>query len=101
MIDNQFYPTPPHLVEIAWGKFKTRNVTALLEPSAGRANLLERSRGHNNHAVNITDCIESMADNIAVLKQKNFRVVDTDFLNFRTSKLYSHIIMNPPFANGV
>ena len=101
MIDHQFYPTPPHLVEKAWNKFTESHVTALLEPSAGKAALIDKPRGYYMNSSSTTDCIEAMADNIAVLKQKGLRVVDTDFLSFTTSKLYSHIILNPPFAGGV
>lgn len=101
MIDHQFYPTPPHLVEKAWNKFTESHVTALLEPSAGKGALIDKPRGYYMNSSSTTDCIEAMGDNIAVLKQKGLRVVDTDFLSFTTSKLYSHVILNPPFANGI
>lgn len=98
MIDHQFYPTPPELAQQAWNKFDSHNVTALLEPSAGRGDLIEYAGRHYHHRI---DCIEAMADNIAILKSKNLTVIDTDFLTFQTSKIYSHLFLNPPFNQGV
>lgn len=37
---NQFYPTPSQLAYLARNKFKSKNIVRILEPSAGRANLL-------------------------------------------------------------
>ncbi len=99
MIDHQFYPTPPDLAQKAWKMFNEHAVTALLEGSAGRGDLITNS-GASRYKGRC-DCIESMGDNIAVLKQQSFRVIDTDFLTFSTSKVYSHILINPPFQSGV
>jgi len=75
--------------------FNEHAVTALLEGSAGRGDLITNS-GASRYKGRC-DCIESMGDNIAVLKQQSFRVIDTDFLPFSTSKVYSHILINPPY----
>jgi len=103
MIDHQFYPTPLSLAEKAWSLFTNKSVRHLLEPSAGRADLLEVCRFDNyskNYRYNI-DCIEAMPDNIAVLKSKGLKVVDTDFLSFSTKKLYDRVFLNPPYSNGI
>lgn len=99
MIDYQFYPTPPELAERAWNLFKNREFTGILEPSAGHGDLIFGCRAQYHKE--IVDCIELAPENIAVLRSKGLRVVDTDFLSFETSKRYSHCIMNSPFANGV
>lgn len=104
MIDHQFYPTPEELAVKAWSLFKNKNVRYILEPSAGRADLLEPCKSRHSFSSSYSydiDCIESMPDNIAVLKSKGLRVIDTDFLSFQTNKLYDRIILNPPFNQGV
>jgi predicted RNA methylase len=98
MIDNQFYPTPPALAEKAWKLFTNRNYQSLLEPSAGRGDLIDHRKGRLPYHV---DCIESDADNIAILKEKGYRVIDTDFLTFDTRKNYDRVLLNPPFNRGV
>jgi hypothetical protein len=74
----------------------------MLESSAGRGDLLEpfNSYGHN-HSKNYTDCIEIDLDNQAVLRSKGYNVIDADFLQFNGAAMYSHVLMNPPFSNGV
>jgi len=94
----QFYPTPEGLAKKAWSKFSNSRVKALLDPSAGRADLTELSSA--SRYSNVTDCVEIDPNNIAILKAKGHRVVGMDFLTFSTRKHYSHIIMNPPFAYG-
>lgn len=46
------------------------------------------------------DCVEINQNLKYILEGKNYRVVDSDFLNFTTEKKYDLIIMNPPFSNG-
>ena len=40
-MDNQFYPTPVSLGVKAFNKFKNRRITRLLEPQAGRGDLVD------------------------------------------------------------
>lgn len=102
-MDNQFYPTPASLAIKAFNKFKSRNITRLLEPQAGRGDLVDvvheiASGRHNKIEV---DCCEIDFNNQAILRQKKYRIVGHDFLSYRGACLYSHIFMNPPFATGV
>ncbi len=96
MINKQFYPTPNALANRMWEKIKG-TPQWLLEPSAGRANLLEN---YSNKYRNV-DCLELDLDNAAILRSKGLSVVGHDFLSFTTPKQYSHILMNPPFRTGV
>jgi len=95
VINKQFYPTPSLLTAKVWEKVDGYP-DWLLEPSAGRGNLLE---GYERKYRNC-DVIELDLDNASILRAKSFKVVGNDFLNFRTSKQYTHIIMNPPFSKG-
>ena len=101
MIDNQFYPTPAGLAIKAWSKFKNRDIVRLLEPSAGRGDLLESVQQKHHLPHSIVDCIEIDSQNCAILKDAGFNIIDHDFLSFQGQALYSHILMNPVFRNGV
>lgn len=100
-IDLQFFPTPRSLAEKAWTKFKNRDFVRVLEPSAGAGDLADAcpsSYHRGRHA--IVDCIEIDPMKHPILREKGFSVVGNDFLRFEGAAHYSHIIMNPPFAQG-
>lgn len=102
-MDNlQFYPTPPDLARRVWKKFKS-DFVRILEPSAGNGDLL------HNHTFGYEwerrgapgiDCCEIDVSRHATLRANNFNVVGLDFLQYGSGAHYSHIIMNPPFADG-
>lgn len=101
-INNQFYPTPPGLANRMFEKFNVsprNNGSSLLDPEGGRGDLL--SALHNDHLQYYdVDAVEIDFNNQAILRDKNINVVGHDFLQFEGKKHYTHIIMNPPFANG-
>lgn len=102
MEDFQFYPTPPDLARRAWRKFKNTSFTRVLEPSAGTGDL---ATGHPNHAdhwrreIPIDVCELDMGKH-PILRGKRLNVVGSDFLKMTSGALYSHIVLNPPFAEG-
>ena len=105
--DNQsgFYPTPKELVEKLLEGIHWYEIQSVLEPSAGKGDLLEtvrkpRGRDWNRHEINDIDCVEIDPNLRAILKDKGFRVVHDDFLTYNTYKRYDLIIMNPPFYEG-
>lgn len=102
-MDNQFYPTPVSLSIKAFNKFKNRNITRLLEPSAGRGDLVDvvHELASGRYSKVDVDCVEVDFNNQAILREKKYRIVGHDFLSYRGACLYSHIMMNPPFASGV
>lgn len=102
-MDNQFYPTPFSLGIKAFNKFKSRNITRLLEPQAGRGDLVDvvHELASGRHSKIEVDCCEIDFNNQAILRQKKYRIVGHDFLSYRGACLYSHILMNPPFVTGV
>lgn len=117
MFNKDFYPTPPDLCEKLCQGIKWNEIGAVLEPSAGKGDLVayiinERA----NHQIMIEgnwyrtngkaqpediDCIEIEPELQYILKGKGYRVIDRDFLQFKSFKIYDLIIMNPPFSNGV
>ncbi|MFA6199144.1 MAG: DUF4942 domain-containing protein [Bacteroidales bacterium] len=101
MIDNQFYPTPVTLAFKAFNLFQNKNIVRLLEPSAGRGDLLQPVLNSvYKHSKNI-DCIEIDLENQSILRGKDLNVIDGDFLQSDIVGMYSHILMNPPFNKGV
>lgn len=127
--NSEFYPTPPSLVEkmitgIDWRKIKT-----VLEPSAGKGDILrEVAKETTQHIGRYlsgldVDCIEIDPNLRAVLKYNfskerqnqydrwedeeyleffadGIHIVHDDFFTYTPFKQYDLIIMNPPFSNG-
>lgn len=101
-MDVQFYPTPPALARRAWKKFKT-HFTRILEPSAGNGDLLlnhpfESIWGRQGGPA--IDCCEIDIAKHGALRGHGFNVVGIDFLQYASGSHYSHILLNPPFADG-
>ena len=46
------------------------------------------------------DCIEADSNLCAILRSKEYRVYNDDFLAWDDDKHYDLIVMNPPFSNG-
>jgi len=108
MFENKdFYPTPVELIEKMLDGIELYRVHSILEPSAGKGDIvkfLETKNGSTDqHYRSIKfdiDCIEKDPNLRSILKGKEFRVVHDDFLTYDTMKEYDLIIMNPPFSNG-
>jgi len=106
--DQQFYPTPSDVAGKLLSGVDWRFVEAILEPSAGRGDLIEyaikrnrNSRGsYSRDDLRDIDCIEIDPNLRALLNGKGFRVVHDDFLDYHTRKRYDLILMNPPFVEG-
>ena len=98
-MEYQFYPTPLWLAKKVRKKF-TLPITRLLEPSAGKGDLLRNEDGFWIGKSRV-DVIEIDPDNQATLRGYGFKVVGHDFLDFKGGAMYSHVILNPPFQYGV
>ena len=105
--DWQGYPTPARLADRAWSKFANGDVERLLDACAGAGALAdawarrsERTyRGGRDESFPV-DVIEIDARHHPALREKHYNVVGFDFLQFEGGAIYSHVIMNPPFAHG-
>lgn len=88
------------MAEKAWAKFKNREFTKVLEPSAGDGALLDPR--YKNHRIYLRDCdvVEIDISKHPLLREKGFNVIGLDFMKLEAGSLYSHIVMNPPFAQG-
>lgn len=101
--NNDFYPTPAHLAKKMLDKVNFKEVTTILEPSAGKGDLIEmvkqKEGGFYGYKFDI-DAIEKDANLRHILNGKEYRTVHDDFLTYETFKQYDLIIMNPPFSDG-
>lgn len=102
-MDMQAYYSPRSLAKKAWAKFKNKNVVRLLEPSTGEGHLLApylNNRSHWEKSAPV-DCVEIDITKHPLLRDKGLNVVGVDFMEFVGASIYSHIILNPPFVDGV
>lgn len=107
--DNKdFYPTPEGLAEKMLEGVDFNMVQTVLEPSAGKGDLVESINSiferktysrWGSRSLDM-DCIELQPELQMILKGKGYRVVHNDFLTYSTYKQYDLIISNPPFSQG-
>ena len=101
-----FYPTPRTLAEKMLAKVDFTRVASVLEPSAGKGDLVDalrntiskfRASGQYDAEV---DCVENDVTLAKLLESKEENVTLCNFLEFETFKRYDLILMNPPFSAG-
>lgn len=91
---HQFYPTQEGLAKKAVEEAGIEPEDDVLEPSGGQAGIARFL------PVEQTTTVEISALNCAVLKAKGFDPIQTDFLTWQPGRLFSKIVMNPPFSSG-
>lgn len=101
MFNPDFYPTPKSLATKMAGMIDSKLSSRILEPSAGKGDLAKAvSERFDRYRKPQVECIEKEPELRSLLTGEGFRVVDTDFLAYASTKQYDTIIMNPPFSNG-
>jgi hypothetical protein len=109
MLNEGFYPTParvvdqmikPWLQEIHGRKYLA-HAARILEPSAGKGDIVDRLVSGYQIRASQVSCIESEPELQMILQGKGYALIDKDFLEFNDPYYFDLIIMNPPFANGV
>lgn len=102
--DNQFYPTPAHIVLKMQVLIDFKKVRSILEPSAGKGDILDALKDmlklNKLNSPEYIDCVEIDPNLRAILKDKGYNVVGQDFLAYQSYTQYDLIIMNPPFKDG-
>lgn len=104
MFNDTFYPTPPALVDILVGPLNLDGKHYVLEPSAGKGDILdrivqhaERTYGYNRVQPPKMYAVELQPELRAVLTDKGYPVVADDFLTYWPAMNYDYIVMNPPW----
>lgn len=99
----QFYVTPPELAARVWAKFEDRDFARVLDAFAGTGALAAAvpkwSRNYGSRDVKI-DAIEQDGAKHPQLRELGLQLVGLDFFAFEGGEIYSHVVMNPPFAFG-
>lgn len=119
LFGHQFYPTPKELAfqlfnliprEHWLAENRRRSfprITEILEPSAGKGDLINHLESYYEEVLEISyhsspreyDVCEIDLDLAQMLS--DYRVVGTDFLEYKDYMYYHLIVMNPPFSEGV
>jgi phospholipid N-methyltransferase len=102
MFGVQFYPTPGWLADEMMRKVDWSNVTFILEPSAGKGDLVEafKRAEKDKRKPREVECYEIDPNLVSVLKGKGYNAYNGDFLEYDPLTRYDLIMMNPPFRNG-
>ena len=104
MFNDTFYPTPETLALQMLNKVDFETVTTVLEPSAGKGDLIEaiekyrqREYRHNDIAISAIEIDPTLR---ATLTGKEIPVIDDDFLTYTGATHFDLIVANFPFSEG-
>jgi len=81
-------------------KIKNKVAQTILEPSAGKGDIIEYFRNHYIWNHNEIFAIEKDEILQATLRGKGIKLIDSDFLTFAGADKFDIIIANPPFDEG-
>ena len=95
---DDFYPTPEHLIEKMLEKIDFKKVEFILEPSAGKGDIVKKLL-HEDRYFKV-NTIEKNLELQSLLRGEGYNVIDSDFLTYRGGEMYDLIIANPPFSEG-
>lgn len=92
-----FFPTPKKLIDELIGIAEIKKGESILEPSAGKGDILDVIKQQFADTVTLSAC-EVNSDLRELLTLKGYELVGRDFLEL--NQTFDKIIMNPPFENG-
>lgn len=99
---SEFFPTPPSVITRMIAPIASRlGKATILEPSAGKGDILDRIASTYHVSTDNCYAIESNLELRLVLSGKGYRVIGGDFLAFNEPYRFDLIIMNPPFSNAI
>ena len=101
MFGEQFYPTPESVIAKMAAPYKNLSEHQILDPSAGRGDILDYMKPGSNYRDRSLYAIEKDPDLREILNGKGFRVIGVDFLTWYSDLIITLILMNPPFKDGV
>ena len=99
LLNDSFYPTPRSLASKMIAKIRI-HPSNILEPSAGRGDIIDALFDHRDYKHRNIFAIEKDQSLRAILRGKDIKVIDSDFLEFSGPDKFDLIIANPPFADG-
>lgn len=93
-----FFPTPYELVELMINEADIQDGHTILEPSAGKGNIVDGILDHFGDRVTV-DCLEIQPALRDILGLKGYNVIGRDFTDHNGRTDYDRVLMNPPFEN--
>lgn len=104
MFNEGFYPTPDRVIDMMVKPYTTERFRLatryILEPSAGKGNILDRLKTmHNADPKRLYAC-EIEPELRMILTGKNYPVIEHDFLRYSDRTRIDLVVMNPPFRDG-
>jgi SAM-dependent methyltransferase len=93
----EFYPTPPHLAYKIIGDYVGK-VTSVLDPSAGKGDLLAPFLSRNSWRTKVYG-IEQSLELCSILREKKVTILGNDFFQYGGEHYFDLVVMNPPFSN--
>lgn len=103
MFDSEFYPTPKEVIEkmlAPYSRILSDYKTNVLEPSAGKGDIIDFIKEKYYRGVRNFYCIEKDPNLQHILRDKGYKLIDSDFLKYSSNRQFDLIAMNPPFSNG-
>lgn len=96
MFNKEFYPTPPHIIQMMLGNIDV-NGKHVLEPSAGKGDIVDFCAGAG---ASVTACEKHPELARIVASKSNF--LKHDFFEVTADEVshIDYIVMNPPFSNA-
>ncbi|MBA2613346.1 MAG: N-6 DNA methylase [Bacteroidetes bacterium] len=92
-----FFPTPKKLIAELLSIAEIKKGDKILEPSAGKGDILDAIQERYQDTVRLTAC-EINYSLRELLKLKGYELIGTNFLE--VDRIFDKIIMNPPFEKG-
>ena len=113
MFNRGFYPSTPEVIELMIapyiyesgrdyysGKRVLRAVQRILDPSAGKGDILDYVFGKFELKKENLFCCEIEEELVAILQSKGYKLLERDFLKFSDPYQFDLILANPPFHAG-
>lgn len=95
-----YYPTPPDIAEQLIDAARIEVGMTILEPSAGKGNLVDAIRRRFGSSVTIK-CVEVSDHNAEILRLKGYDVIEGDFTKQDDLGRFDRVVMNPPYMKGI
>jgi hypothetical protein len=94
-----FFPTPAPLADALVGQAQLEPGMRVLEPEAGKADLVAAIKKAQPEVV--VDLVELNSTLIGLLEKKGYALAHKgDFLDYNPGPIYDRVVMNPPFEHG-
>lgn len=94
MFHKEFYPTSTGMKNIIKEKINRSSYNAVLDPSAGKGDLLEIFKNYGTSLYGI----EIVPELRSILLQKKISIVGYDFFAYNPDMKFDLVLMNPPFS---